>query len=201
MKNFKFFGLSLLGLLLSAVMNNALAQFRYDYTGLTFTVTAMAPYTNTGRITGSFTVSGPLGNNLVNQTITGPLLQNFSFTDGQFTRTMANSTVCGFTVSTDNTGTLTSAYIWLRQAVVPMGGFQHSMEVGLDLTGSAMTANTTGCGMQALGPFASSSGAGSFVRVSLAPAEASQAVPTLGQWAMVSLVLLLGFLGVRRVNR
>src|SRR5712692_3039072 len=74
----------------------------YTYTGNPFTRFSGTLPAGVSRITGSFTLSNPLGANFFN--LVAPL--SFSFTDGATTVTKFNSTGVQFFVSTDAAGTI-----------------------------------------------------------------------------------------------
>lgn len=171
----------------------------YSYLGNTFDF-SIPPYTNSDRVSGSFTVAAPLApNSMVN---VAPLLQSFSFSDGQATRDESNTTVCQFTADTDGSGAITGWSVWLREAAVAPGGFQHNLETWsayFDQGGFSIIPDTTGCGGLALDPIGSTSGA--------SPANAwtisglPMPVPTLSTLGLAFTALslsLLGFLGTRR---
>ena len=113
-------------LLLIAASPLALAQAQYTYSGPVYT-TFFSPYGASSRITGNFRlISGALAPNLNNANITAQV-QSFSFTDGQATRTLADSRICSFTISTNGAGQITGQAIWLRQ-LTPGAGNQHNLE-------------------------------------------------------------------------
>lgn len=86
----------------------AIASVTYTYVGNDFSAAA-APYTTSERITGNFTPSAALGDNLAAQTIT-PLA--FSFNDGIETITQANAVFSIFIeFATGPTGAITSWYV------------------------------------------------------------------------------------------
>ncbi|HBL30558.1 MAG TPA: hypothetical protein DD490_27295 [Acidobacteria bacterium] len=138
---------------LLAVSTPAVAQITYSYQGNPFT-TALAPYTTSMRVSGSFQVASTLAPSSVVD-LSGSLL-HFSFSDGIETRNETNSLICQFAVTTDAGGAITGYDIWLRES----GGAdpQHSLEARTanDLAGS-LTPNNA-CGGGALNPFASVTG-------------------------------------------
>ncbi len=118
----------------------------YDYTGAPFTF-AQPPYVIGDNITGGFTLTGKLPAFLPRTDLTSALL-DFSFTDGQQTRTQANSTICDFSAGTDATGNLVEWRISLRATPPSIPGDpQQILDVttDFDLAGVG-PANTTACG-------------------------------------------------------
>jgi hypothetical protein len=91
-----------------------MADVTYTYTGNDFT-DALAPYTTTESITGSFTVASPLGDNYPYQQI-APL--SFSFSDGVQTITNLNATLPPpfFDFATDLNGNITTWSIFIGNA-------------------------------------------------------------------------------------
>ena len=114
-----FFAVTLvvLSLFMLGTANVAMADATYTYTGLDFTnfyngsyhpSIVCSPLCN---VTGSFTVSSALGDNLSNVTVS-PV--SYSFTDGLSTNTNTNSTVNQFLVSTDAAGNITAWTIYTQ---------------------------------------------------------------------------------------
>jgi hypothetical protein len=134
---------------------SAMAQTTYSYSGQNFT-NADPPYTTSDRITGSFQLSAPLPPDAPASNISA-LIQDFSFSDGQATRTLANSAICDFIVSTNSSGGIQSYEIWLRQSDTGAMENQHSLDVrsNIDLAGFDINQGATGCGAIALTPAAS----------------------------------------------
>ena len=108
----------------------------YTYTGNKFTV-AVAPYTTSNFVSGSFTVAAPLGANLVNQVVQ-PL--RFSFSDGYQTITdqTGDLTEQLFYVYTDASGNITNWFVFLVR-------FPYTAPVSPPVT-SAYQIETIGCG-------------------------------------------------------
>jgi len=96
------------------------AQVTYQYTGQTFDL-AEAPYTTSDRITGSFELSEPLTPFMLGEDISAELV-DYSFTDGQQTRTAANSSICAFGITTNGAGEIVGWVIVLREAPTPAAG-------------------------------------------------------------------------------
>ena len=117
----------------------------YSYTGQLF-ASVTPPYTTNDRITGGFTVTGPL-NPYLPITDLQTFLLDFSFTDGVQTRTPANSTVCFFNAATDGTGNIIGWRIALREAPTPASGNpQQSLATTTDVDqGLSIAAGATAC--------------------------------------------------------
>lgn len=129
------------------ISSNAIAETTYIYVGQPFTsvreadraeilnssfdsmriTEAPAPYNSSMRVTGTFTTSSPLPDNLQSLTDIGTgglnLIRDWSFSDGLINYTSTNSTLTaqlellepGFTgsvVTTDNLGNITSSIFW-----------------------------------------------------------------------------------------
>lgn len=107
-------------ILLAVACASVQAQATYQYTGQTFT-DAEAPYTTSDRITGAFELSEPLMPFMIGGDISAELV-DFSFTDGQQTRTPANSSICAFSITTDGAGDIVGWGITLREAPTPAAG-------------------------------------------------------------------------------
>lgn len=173
----------------------ASAQSTYTYTGQNFG-SADAPYTTSDRITGSFQLSAPLPPNAPVGSISAQVV-DFSFTDGQATRTFADSVICEFRVSTNASGGIQSYEIWLRQSDTGVMENQHSLEArsGIDIVGfDAVNQGGTGCAPVALSPTASNvdqPGLWSGGVVPRAP------VPSLSLSAMLLLAAAMLLMGLR----
>ncbi len=134
----------------------------YNYTGAPFDF-AQSPYVLGDNITGSFTLTGKLPVFLPSTNLTSALL-DFSFTDGQQTRTPSNSTICDFSVETDATGNIARWRVILREAPTPMPGDpQQTLDVSTnsDVAGTG-PANTTACGDLILNPAGQANSGGSW---------------------------------------
>lgn len=122
------------------------AQSTYSYEGNTFD-SADPPLTTSDRITGSFEVPSVLEPYLLGADISGQVT-SFSFTDGQRVRNDGNSTVCLFTVSTDDRGGIIGWALSFRSAPAPApGNPQQFIDTtgGLDQSGIGPSAGP-GCG-------------------------------------------------------
>ncbi len=164
-----------------AMYSNAFADVSYFYTGTDFTI-AEGPYTTSDSVTGSITLSAPLGSYLFYDAIT-PVA--FSFSDGVQTLTQNNTNNNSFTVSTDAAGDITA---WVMNVAAEVSG------VNLELI---ITANAPGYTFD-LGASAIVV-PGSFVEASTsAPGTWSAGVvPETSTWVMMGLGFAgLGYLGV-----
>lgn len=92
----------------------------YTYTGAPF-VTADPPWMVGDQVTGSMSFAGPLPP-FMPATEVAFALDDFSFSDGVHTFTPANTTVCGFQVSTDGAGNIRHWNVFLREAPTPPPG-------------------------------------------------------------------------------
>lgn len=122
------------------------AQVTYQYTGQTFAF-AEPPYNTSDRITGSFELSEPLEPFMIGGDISADLV-DFSFTDGQQTRTPGNSSICVFNVTTDGAGEIVGWGIVLREAPTPVSGSpQQTLDTTsqTDLVGTGVS-DGTACG-------------------------------------------------------
>lgn len=132
------------------VVAPASAQVVYSYSGSDF-VTAFAPYTTAMSVDGSFEVGAPLPAGVTTDLSGVPL--DFSFFDGIETRSLADSTICQFEVTTDAAGQIVAWDIWLRE----IGGAdpQHSLETRLTVDLAGFASPNAACGPTPLNPFAS----------------------------------------------
>jgi hypothetical protein len=90
-------------LVLAASTLIAHADTIYDYTGKDFTVVTYSPYTTKDFVTGSFTTTSPLADNLNKVSITPAA---FSFNDGVDTITNTNDNSAFFVISTNASGSI-----------------------------------------------------------------------------------------------
>lgn len=123
------------------------AQETYTYVGNPFS-SFDPPWTAGDRISGQFTIPGPLDPWLVSADISGEL-ESFSFSDGVNTRTPANSSICAFNISTSGTGEIVDWQISLRDFPTPASG---QPGVLMDTTGfvdqaATYTSNGVECGL------------------------------------------------------
>lgn len=192
----------LLPALLLTASQLAAAQAQYTYTGPTYT-TFFAPYTGASRITGNFRLtSGALAANLSSADIRAQV-QSFSFTDGNQTRTQADTQICNFSISTNAAGQITGQAIWLRKLAPGIAEQQHNLEsywpAGIDQSGLMMTPGDLGCGAGAQDPFgqAPTSAAPPWT-VSGLQVEPPQAIPSLSSWSLAALAGMMMLAGLRR---
>jgi len=123
----------------------------YTVAGATYTTTA-GGYASASGITGKFTTAAPLAANLTNAAVASGTggsnaVTSFSFNDGVYTYTQANSSVSGgdgsyFSVSTDGTGAITSFNIQLTQ---PVPGVVSSQANFMSLTPTTVVAGYGTC--------------------------------------------------------
>ncbi len=179
------------------------AQTTYNYAGPTFD-TVVAPYTTTNNITGSFTVAQPLAANLAGADIRGDITA-MSFTDGQATRTLADTNLCSFRVFTDAAGLITGHEIFLRQSNTTGMQNQHNIELydpskGQTDQGGFGALGGTDCAGVALNPFANSSdGTGTWT--SAVTGNGQTSIPLNAGWAMLALFALLMWTAYRRISQ
>lgn len=121
-----------------------LADTTYTYAGNDFTI-ADTPYTTSDFISGYFTLSSPLGDNL-GEAVISPAL--FSFTDSVDTITdLTPSVYSEFQVSTDSSGDITSWYIVLNDnADDQINTGKGSIVSDYDYYGENFAANTDDAG-------------------------------------------------------
>jgi hypothetical protein len=98
--------------------SRSMASSVYDYVGNDFTF-ALAPYTTLDSISGSVTLSTPLGDNLNLQTVTPTA---FSFSDGVQTLNQSNASSI-FDFSTNASGQITQ-WVFALQGSFPLGSIQ-----------------------------------------------------------------------------
>lgn len=148
----------LAALAMLCVASTALAQeTTYFYTGSNFD-SVTPPYTTSDRITGSFTVAAPLPPGATTDLSSG--LVALSFSDGQATRRLGDTTICAFSVTTNSIGTIIDWALWIRETDPGIAGFQHSLESyagSLEQSGFSAQAGTTGCGPIGLDPIGTAS--------------------------------------------
>lgn len=158
------------------------AAATYSGTSGTYNSYATLIYNNTMFLTGSFTLSSPLGANLTDTDITSQV-QSFSFSDGAsggLTITQANATRYTFDrVNTDADGAITSADITVylgAKSIRTYGG--DGMESGVQISNSP---NGAAAGFRAV----------TFTVTITADPVSTASVPTLSEWAMIVLAGLM----------
>jgi len=168
-----------------AIPRDAAAQVTYTYLGEPFS-TAAPPYSTANRVSGSFVATAlPKLQALAD---IRSLILDFSFTDGVFTRTPANTTICTFEVATDGVGNIVQWLVLLREAPTPApGNPQQTIQSSFsnDLVGVGPAAATP-CGLVALDPAASNSAPGTWTRL-FAVVE----VPALSPAAAIAMIVLI----------
>jgi len=181
---------ALISFLLSAT---AFAQTTYDYAGNPFDV-AEPPYTTADNLVGSFTTANPLPPNFSGDA--SGLITSLNFSDGQAVRSLADTVLCQFDLTTNSNGAIVSWSIFMRQSDTGATENQHSVETyssdaippgGLDSVGFDAVTGATGCDSIALVPTASSSSVPPDGWAGEPPAPTFSSVPTL---SIASLILL-----------
>lgn len=169
----------------------AAAQVIYGYTGDAYVFVTGPPYTTDMRITGSFEVPEPLPPATVSD-LTGSLI-DFSFWDGVYTRTPPDTLICQFEVTTDTSGRILGARIFLREAGPGSDGQQHSLEIPGPV---GLSSTDAGCGPAALDPFAEPGAGGEEWRIT-AP---TLVIPTASEVGLACLALLIAAAGLLRIR-
>lgn len=121
--------LAVLAVVLLVPAAPAFGQAVYSYQGNNYDQ-AIFPgptFNNSMRVAGSFELTLALPPNLLLQSIAPPQLVNYSFSNGAFTFTPANSTICDFQVATGPTADIVQWSIILREAGVPSGSVQQTV--------------------------------------------------------------------------
>lgn len=202
-----------------------------NYSGVTtFTSCAVGPcanYTTSMHITGSFTLASALPPNFSGATDISSQITAYSFSDGinTYANTDPNARIYQFNIATDGTGNISVGSILLE--VWQSGTSPHSAGDRVTLVnlngptinqsennlGCTMVTNGgTGSGVADVCQFASSDGSssaassdmGSYSGPSGGGGGGPTAVPTLGEWGMIFLTVLLGgfaWLRLRRTER
>lgn|GEM_PF-3086649 len=158
------------------------ATATYSGTSGTYNSYATIIYNNTMFLTGSFTLGSPLAANLTDTNITS-LVQSFSFSDGAsggLTITKANATSYTFDrVNTDADGAIISADITVNLAgksIRTYGG--DGVESGTQISN---TPNGSASGFSAV----------TFTVTITADPVSTTSVPTLSEWALMTLAGLM----------
>ncbi len=174
----------------------AFGQTTYSYQGNNYNAfPAPGPtFDATMSISGSFVLTLPLPPNLAYTAIGFPQVTDYSFSNGAFTFTPANTTVCDFSVATGPDGSIVQWRIFLRQSGVALGADQFtaltSRSVGATDEGDIIAATGNDCetGVSSL----------ELAEVRDAPGvwiSDAMAVPALPQWAWALLLALLAVAG------
>ena len=176
----------------------------YSYIGPLFT-SAVAPYTMSMRITGTFTTAVPLPPNMALTPI-GPLgnglALSWSFTDGVNTLTDVNSDEFGlsaqYAVATGSNGAITDWAIWLESHKSPWSVgetnlFVIEVESGGDNDNAEQggTCNAVTAGHCSNASFGTERGSTDTVGVWTGGSLPVTAVPTLSAWGVLLLVALM----------
>jgi hypothetical protein len=170
-----------------------------------------ANYTTSMTQTGSFTLSSPVGANLVNATITPTA---YSFSDGinTYSNTDAGSRINHFKLTTNGSGNITSTDIVLSKWLsVTNGGVNDRVSyfgssTGFSSNNERCTAVSTSGGLNtcssSLGPVYNDGGSSArgATAASITP-EAPSAIPTLSEWALIFLASLMAMFAIRRKFR
>jgi hypothetical protein len=166
-----------------ATYSSAFADVTYFYTGTDFTI-AQAPYTTSDSVTGSITLSAPLGSFLFFAGIT-PVA--FSFSDGVQTLTQNNTNHNSFVVSTDGAGDITS---WIVSVAAEVSGVDLETISTANAPGFVFDLGSTAIAVP-----------GSFVEASTSVPGTWSAgvVPEASTWVMMAVGFAgLGFLGISK---
>ena len=174
--------------LLFSIAVPASAQVIYTYQGNNF-ASVSPPYTTAMSVSVSFQVASTLPASAT--TDVAPIVTAFNFFDGVEARTLADSSICQFSVTTNAAGQIVDWAILLREA----GGAdpQHSVEtyLGTDLAGSVSP--NAACGVAALNPFASVTGLPGFWS---GGGPSTVEVPTASQTGLMVLALALALAAI-----
>jgi len=108
----------------------AFGQAVYSYQGNNYNQSVLPgpTFNNSMRVTGSFELTLALPPNLLLTSIGPPQLVDYSFSNGVFTFTPANSTICDFQIATGPTAAIVQWSIVLREAGVPSGSVQQTVQ-------------------------------------------------------------------------
>lgn len=174
--------------LLFSIAVPASAQVVYSYQGNAF-ATVSPPYTMAMSVSGSFEVASTLPANAT--TDVAPIVTAFNFFDGVEARTLADTSICQFSVTTNGAGQIVDWSIWLREA----GGAdpQHNIETyfGSELAGFASP--NAACGPAALNPFAAVTGLPGFWS---GGGPSTVEVPTTSQTGLMVLAFALALAAI-----
>jgi len=112
--------LTLLSLVLGAASLCSAGTITYNYTGNDFTY-AVAPYTTSDSVTGSFTMASPLPPGLVGQPNQSVNPSSYNFSDGILSYTSTNGSDLFFDISTDTRGAISGWLIQVCEGAVACG--------------------------------------------------------------------------------
>lgn len=174
----------------------AFGQTTYSYQGNNYNAFPVPgpTFDNTMSVSGSFVLTLPLPPNLAYTGIGIPQLTDYSFSNGAFTFTPANSVPCDISVATGPDGSIVQWRIFLRQSPVALGADQFTV-VTSRMVGAADSADFvefmgTDC---ATGLIPKEQ-----AEVTDAPGvwtSDAMAVPALPEWAWALLLALLALAG------
>lgn len=173
-------------------------------------------YTTAMRQSGSFTVAAALAPNLANADIAG-LVTSYSFSDGinTYSNTNADNRIGFFSVSTDASGAITAANIFIQKWLSGTSGSHAAGDrfsyiwFGSPLFVSQSVNNTTCGNVSTVGDVCISEIGGigsSFAEAPLASwapvvAAPPTPVPTLSEWAMIIMASLMALFAIRKMRR
>lgn len=196
-------GIALLALLISSYAH----AVTYTYTGNNFITTANGVYTPAMRVTGTFTTSALVPPNSTDYDISG-ILTGWSFFDGVQTINSNNGTFNPPSpplVTTDAFGSITStSFNFYRVPISTVLGAENDL-IWIGRFGDFAAVDAI-CGVVTDGycdgwafaaDRAQSSVPGAWVTSDLP----SKPIPTMTQWSLMLLALLLGMVGVARIRR
>ncbi len=199
MRRFQLCSLLLLLLLVLGSTDAAFGQVTYNYTGAPYT-TAAPPYDTTMSVTGSFQLAAPLAPNQPLQIISGSVV-SLSFSDG--VHTYNEATIVAFAVGTDAAGNIDNWSIALSQPVPVVVNDPASFLFSDPASDTARSGTCSTVSAQMQCQFLAnvneglSSTPGSWEPTVVDAAE----IPTLSEWSLILLALLLGAVAVSRLRQ
>lgn len=194
--------------MLALLISNYAYATTYTYTAPNFT-TVQGVYTTSMKITGTVVTSSPVPPNSTDFDIT-PILTSWSFNDGVNTISSSNGELFPYndpTFSTDAEGNITDYFFTLVDS--PLGTVIGDLNdfIGV-VSGSNQAYVDFVCNHVNTGGFCDSwSNGGSYASVSRIQGEwvtsdlPSTPIPTMTQWSLMLLALMLGMVGIARVRR
>lgn len=174
----------------------------YTYTGDNFT-TVSGAYTTSMRVTGTLVTSSPIPPNSVGIDISG-ILTSWSFSDGVQTITSADgefSPIYPPLVVTDGQGVITDSFlaVFSSPLATTVGGTDDLIAVYLGLSQGAINLV---CDSVTDGFCDSYSEPDSYgLAESYGAWGGATSIPTLSQWSLILLALMLGVVGITRARR
>jgi hypothetical protein len=217
-------------LLLTMALASSVWAETYSYTGGSYTtfsnhttalLGSVGDYLPGMKVTGTFTTAGPLAANLLNADVS-PLVTGYSFFDGLITFASTDSNVrlhSGFYVSTNASGQIIAGAVWIQRwqaGVAPHAAGDRLDHFQINSAISFPTHNS-GCAVIGLSPAgtpdscnsptsdtntssAGSVAGGAWSLVVPAPAAVTS-VPTLSEWGVIVLGVILAMLGMACTRR